>query len=94
MTYKDRYDLIVIGSGPGGRRAAIQAAKFGKSVLVVERGKRLGGVSVHSGTISSKTLRETSLNLSGDTGLSCNEFLKGKFWFILKFVITWIILIF
>ena len=65
MTYKDRYDLIVIGSGPGGRRAAIQAAKFGKSVLVVERGKRVGGVSVHSGTIPSKTLRETSLNLSG-----------------------------
>ena len=65
MTYKDHYDLIVIGSGPGGRRAAIQAAKFGKSVLVVERGKRLGGVSVHTGTIPSKTLRETSLNLSG-----------------------------
>ena len=65
MTYKDHYDLIVIGSGPGGRRAAIQAAKFGKSVLVVERGKRVGGVSVHSGTIPSKTLRETSLNLSG-----------------------------
>ena len=65
MTYKDRYDLIVIGSGPGGRRAAIQAAKFGKSVLVVESGKRVGGVSVHTGTIPSKTLRETSLNLSG-----------------------------
>ena len=65
MTYKDHYDLIVIGSGPGGRRAAIQAAKFGKSVLVVERGKRVGGVSVHTGTIPSKTLRETSLNLSG-----------------------------
>ena len=65
MTYEDHYDLIVIGSGPGGRRAAIQAAKFGKNVLVVESGKRVGGVSVHTGTIPSKTLRETSLNLSG-----------------------------
>lgn len=59
------YDLIVIGSGPAGRRAAIQAAKFGKSVLVVEKGRRVGGVSVHTGTIPSKTLRETVLNLSG-----------------------------
>ena len=61
----DHYDLIVIGSGPSGRRAAIQAAKFGKNVLVVERGRRVGGVSVHTGTIPSKTLRETALNLSG-----------------------------
>lgn len=59
------YDLIVIGSGPAGRRGAIQAAKFGKSVLVVEKGRRVGGVSVHTGTIPSKTLRETALNLSG-----------------------------
>jgi len=61
----DHYDFIVIGSGPAGRRAAIQAAKFGKKVLVVERGRRVGGVSVHTGTIPSKTLRETALNLSG-----------------------------
>ncbi len=59
------FDLIVIGSGPAGRRAAVQAAKFGKSVLVVEKGRRVGGVSVHTGTIPSKTLRETVLNLSG-----------------------------
>ena len=59
------YDLIVIGSGPSGRRAAIQAAKLGRSVLVVEKGRRVGGVSVHTGTIPSKTLRETVLNLSG-----------------------------
>ena len=59
------YDLIVIGSGPGGRRAAIQGAKFSKKVLVVEKGLRVGGVSVHTGTIPSKTLRETALNLSG-----------------------------
>jgi NAD(P) transhydrogenase len=59
------YDLIVIGSGPAGRRAAIQAAKLKKSVLVVEKGRRVGGVCVHTGTIPSKTLRETVLNLSG-----------------------------
>ena len=59
------YDLIVIGSGPAGRRAAVQGAKLKKRVLVVERGRRVGGVSVHTGTIPSKTLRETVLNLSG-----------------------------
>ena len=59
------YDMIVIGSGPSGRRAAVQGAKLGKAVLVVEKGRRVGGVSVHTGTIPSKTLRETVLNLSG-----------------------------
>jgi NAD(P) transhydrogenase len=59
------HDMIVIGSGPSGRRAAVQAAKIGESVLVVEKGRRVGGVSVHTGTIPSKTLRETVLNLSG-----------------------------
>jgi NAD(P) transhydrogenase len=59
------YDFIVIGSGPAGRRAAIQAAKLGHSVLVVDKGRRVGGVSVHTGTIPSKTLRETVLNLTG-----------------------------
>jgi len=59
------YDLVVIGSGPAGRRAAVQAAKLGKSVLVIENMLRVGGVSVHTGTIPSKTLRETVLNLSG-----------------------------
>jgi NAD(P) transhydrogenase len=61
----DSFDLVVIGSGPAGRRAAVQAAKLGKSVLVVEGRKRVGGVSVHTGTIPSKTLRETVLNLTG-----------------------------
>jgi NAD(P) transhydrogenase len=61
----EHFDLIVIGSGPAGRRAAIQAAKLGKDVLVVENRLRVGGVSVHTGTIPSKTLRETVLNLSG-----------------------------
>ncbi|MCB1492456.1 MAG: Si-specific NAD(P)(+) transhydrogenase [Rhodobiaceae bacterium] len=59
------YDVIVIGSGPAGRRAAIQAAKLGRSVIVVEKGRKVGGVSVHTGTIPSKTLRETVMNLSG-----------------------------
>jgi NAD(P) transhydrogenase len=61
----ERYDLIVIGSGPAGRRSAIQAAKLGRKVMVIENRLRVGGVSVHTGTIPSKTLRETVLNLSG-----------------------------
>ncbi|AOX15829.1 Si-specific NAD(P)(+) transhydrogenase [Kozakia baliensis] len=59
------YDLVVIGSGPSGKRAAVQAAKFGRSVLIVDKGAQVGGVSVHTGTIPSKTLRETVLNLTG-----------------------------
>ncbi len=61
----DLVDMLVIGSGPAGRRAAEQSAKLGKSVLVVDKGRRLGGVSVHTGTIPSKTLSKTVLNLSG-----------------------------
>jgi len=61
----EHYDLIVIGSGPAGRAAAIQAAKLQRRVLVIERNPRMGGVSVHTGTIPSKTLRETVMNLSG-----------------------------
>jgi NAD(P) transhydrogenase len=59
------YDLVVIGSGPGGQRAAIAAAKLGKSVAVVERGMMLGGVCVNTGTIPSKTLREAVVYLTG-----------------------------
>ena len=62
---QQKYDFIVVGAGPAGRRAAIQAAKVGKSVLVVDKGRTVGGVCVHTGTIPSKTLRETTLNLSG-----------------------------
>lgn len=51
-------EMLVIGSGPGGQKAAIQAAKLGKRVAVVERRERVGGISIHSGTIPSKTLRE------------------------------------
>ncbi len=59
------YDLIVVGSGPAGQRAAIQAAKLGKRVAIVERNFQVGGVSVHTGTIPSKTMREAVLYLTG-----------------------------
>lgn len=59
------YDFIVIGSGPAGQKAAIQAAKLGKKVAIVERRPVVGGVSVHTGTIPSKTLREAVLYLTG-----------------------------
>jgi NAD(P) transhydrogenase len=59
------YDFIVIGSGPAGKRAAIQATKLGKSALLIEKDSMVGGVTVHTGTIPSKTLRETVLFLSG-----------------------------
>jgi len=60
-----QYDLVVIGSGPGGQRAAIQAAKVGKHVAVVEKQTMVGGVCINTGTIPSKTMREAVLHLSG-----------------------------
>ena len=59
------YDLVVIGSGPAGQRAAIQGSKMGKRVAVIERREVLGGVCVNTGTIPSKTFREAVLYLSG-----------------------------
>ena len=59
------FDVFVIGSGPGGQRAAVQAAKLGRSVGVAERGRHLGGVCVNTGTIPSKTIREAVLYLTG-----------------------------
>lgn len=59
------YDLIVIGSGPAGQRAAIQGSKMGKRVALVERREVVGGVCVNTGTIPSKTFREAVLHLSG-----------------------------
>ena len=61
----DGYDLLVIGSGPAGQRAAIQAAKLRKRVALVERRRHLGGVSVNTGTIPSKTIREAVMYLTG-----------------------------
>ena len=59
------YDLIVIGSGPAGQRAAIQAAKCGKRVALIERREVIGGACINTGTIPSKTMREAVLHLSG-----------------------------
>jgi NAD(P) transhydrogenase len=59
------YDLVVIGSGPGGEKGAAQAGYFHKKVAVVERQSLLGGAGANTGTLPSKTLRETSLFLSG-----------------------------
>jgi len=59
------YDLVVIGSGPAGQRAAIAAAKLDKKVALVEHRQVVGGVCINTGTIPSKTLREAVLHLSG-----------------------------
>src|SRR6202789_3438057 len=59
------YDLIVIGSGPAGQRAAIYAAKLGKKVALVEMREVVGGACISTGTIPSKTMREAVLHLSG-----------------------------
>jgi NAD(P) transhydrogenase len=59
------FDMLVIGSGPGGQRAAIQAAKLGRRVAIIERQEIVGGVTTHTGTIPSKTLREAVLYLCG-----------------------------
>ena len=61
----DKYDLVVIGSGPGGEKGAAQAAYFGKKVAMVEREDVLGGAAANTGTLPSKTLRESALYLSG-----------------------------
>ncbi len=57
------FDLVVIGSGPGGQKAAIQASKLGKSVVVIEKMQFVGGVAINTGTIPSKALREAVLDL-------------------------------
>lgn len=59
------YDLLVIGTGPAGQKAAVQAAKLGKKVGIVERREVVGGVCINTGTIPSKSLREAVLYLSG-----------------------------
>ena len=59
------FDLCVIGSGPGGQKAAIQAAKLGKNVCIVERMEQVGGVAIHTGTIPSKALRQAIIEATG-----------------------------
>jgi NAD(P) transhydrogenase len=72
----NRFDLIVIGSGPGGEKGAAQAAYFGKKVLLIEKEQRLGGACIHTGTIPSKTLLETAL--SAPTNLSIEGLMTRK----------------
>ena len=60
-----QYDLLVIGTGPAGQKAAVQAAKLGKKVGIVERKEAVGGVCTNTGTIPSKSLREAVLYLAG-----------------------------
>src|SRR5512140_819710 len=87
----DQYDLIVIGSGPAGERGAEQAAQFGQHVALVERDEYLGGAGINTGTVPSKTLRETALFYSGlkhrdlygidyslDSNLSVREFMHRE----------------
>jgi NAD(P) transhydrogenase len=66
MTYD--FDLVSIGSGPAGQRAAVQAAKLGRRAAVVERRRCVGGVCIDTGTIPSKTLREAAVTFSGLAG--------------------------
>ena len=85
------YDLIVIGSGPAGEKGAAQAAYFGKKVALIEKSPNLGGAGINTGTLPSKTLRETALYFSGlrqrglygidyslKDGLTVEEFLHRK----------------
>jgi len=64
MSNRD-YEMLVLGSGPAGHRAAIQAAKLGKRTAVIEHKSVVGGACINTGTIPSKTLREAVLHLSG-----------------------------
>ena len=57
------YDIAIIGSGPAGEKAAIQACKLKKRVFLIDKREKLGGASLHTGTIPSKSLRETVVNL-------------------------------
>jgi NAD(P) transhydrogenase len=82
VTADRRYDLVVLGSGPAGEKGAAQAAYFGKRVALVEKQPHLGGASANTGTLPSKTLRETALYLSGLRqreiyGLQCSVRTEG-----------------
>src|SRR5262245_10873594 len=85
------YDLVVLGSGPAGEKGAAQAAYFGKRVALVERARYVGGSAINTGTVPSKTLRETALYFSGlrqrglygidyslKEGLTVDEFMYRK----------------
>lgn len=53
------YDMLVVGSGPAGQKAAVQAAKLSKRVAIIEKARQLGGASLNTGTLPSKTLKDT-----------------------------------
>ena len=65
MAARDTFDLVVIGCGPAGEKAGAQAAYFGKRVAVIERAADVGGSCINTGTVPSKTLRESALYFSG-----------------------------
>ncbi len=64
MLPQNSYDLVVIGSGPAGQKAALNAAKLGKRVAIIDRTEMVGGVCIHTGTIPSKAIREAVLHLT------------------------------
>ena len=64
MSESSHFDILVIGSGPAGQKAAIQGAKAGRRVAIIEREQGVGGACVYRGTIPSKTLRESAVQLA------------------------------
>src|SRR5271168_4808940 len=65
VSANEEFDLIVIGCGPAGEKAGAQAAYFGKRVAMIERAEFMGGSCINTGTVPSKTLRESALYFSG-----------------------------
>ena len=77
MSRRNEYDLVCVGSGPAGQRAAIQAAKLGKKVAVIEKQQFIGGVCIETGTIPSKTFREAVRRVYSRPGLEFSEALSA-----------------
>jgi NAD(P) transhydrogenase len=78
MKHSSDYDLVCIGSGPAGQRAAIQAAKLGKRVAVIEKQRSVGGMCIEIGTIPSKTFREAVHRVSSRPGLEVGDHGHGE----------------
>src|SRR5271168_1914486 len=72
------YDLVCVGSGPAGQRAAVQAAKLGKRVAVIERQSHVGGVCIETGTIPSKTFREAVTTTMAALEIASRTLPKGS----------------
>ncbi len=73
-----RYDMICIGSGPAGQRAAVQTAKLGRRAVIIERRASVGGVCVDTGTIPSKTFREAVISLAAPSALMGHGVARGR----------------